>query len=187
MITIKAFWTIDIYTRDSFCFARDLIAIMSASSSDNTAEFISDASSESVFGECSTDSSSEHRELLPLDRAKSSVWEYFGFPAENGDFTEKGKKKRTTVYCKLCPKRINYQGSTTNMMVHLQYNHRTEFLKIKAKGSPAAQARNASQKKQPCITESFELLQPIPQSSKKWKMLTNSVCQYIRSKRHDAI
>ena len=69
---------------------------MSASSSDNTAEFISDASSESVFGECSTDSSSEHRELLPLDRAKSSVWEYFGFPAENGDFTEKGKKKRTT-------------------------------------------------------------------------------------------
>ena len=65
------------------------------------------------------------------------------------------------------------------MMVHLQYDHHTEFLKVKAKGSPAAQARNASQKKQPCITESFELLQPIPQSSKKWKMLTNSVCQCI--------
>ena len=179
MITIKAFWTIDIYTRDSFCFARDLITIMSASSSDNTAELISDASRESVFGECSTDSSSEHRKLLPLDRAKSSVWEYFGFPAENGNFTEKDKKKRTTVYCKLCLKRMNYQGSTTNMMVHLQYDHHTKFLKVRTKGSPAAQARNASQKKQPCITESFELLQPIPQSSKKWKMLTNSVCQYI--------
>ena len=67
------------------------------------------------------------------------------------------------------------------MMVHLQYNHRVEFLKVKAKASTATQARSASQKsnKQPCITESFEQLQPIPQSSKKWKALTNSVCQYI--------
>ena len=67
------------------------------------------------------------------------------------------------------------------MMVHLQYNHRTEFLKVKAKASTATQAQITSQQrnKQPSITESFELLQPILQSSKRWKALTNSVCQYI--------
>ena len=66
-------------------------------------------------------------------------------------------------------------------MVHLQYNHRMEFLKIKAKASTATRAQSASQQrnKRPSIIESFELLQPIPQSSKRWKALINSVCQYI--------
>ena len=37
------------------------------------------------------------------------------------------------VFCKLCPKQLPYQGSTTNMMVHLQYNHPSEFKKAKEK------------------------------------------------------
>ena len=67
------------------------------------------------------------------------------------------------------------------MMVHLQYNHRTKFLKVKAKASAATQAQSASQQKnkQPSVIESFELLQPIPQSFKRWKALTNPVCQYL--------
>ena len=47
---------------------------------------------------------------------KNSAWEHFWF---NCNFTEKDKKKRTVVFCKLCPKRINYQENTTNMIVHL--------------------------------------------------------------------
>ena len=66
---------------------------MSTSSSDNT-ESISYASSSSINGECSTDSNGEHRELLPLDSTKSHVWEYFGFPAENGDFTLQRRTRR---------------------------------------------------------------------------------------------
>ena len=83
------------------------------------------------------------------------------------------------MYCKLCPKKMNYQGNTTNMMVHLQYNHRAEFLKVKNKANSATQAQSASQRssKQPSITESMKLLQPIPQSSKKWKTLTK--CYYV--------
>ena len=59
--------------------------------------------------------------------------------------------------------------------------HRAEFLKVKAKASTATQARSTSQNsnKQPSITESFEQLQSIPPSSKKWRILTNSVCQYL--------
>ena len=57
----------------------------------------------------SSDSSSEcrdsPRELLKLEKAKSPVWEYFGFPAENGQYLEKDKKKWTEVYCTLCQRR----------------------------------------------------------------------------------
>ena len=112
---------------------------MSVSSSDNTESISNDDSSDSIAG-CSTDSSCERRELLPLYKGKSGVWDYFGFPAKNGDFTEKDKKKRREVYCKLCPKKINYQGNTTNMIAHLQYNHHAEFLKVKAKVSNSTQA-----------------------------------------------
>ena len=81
-------------------------------------------------------------ELLPLEKAKSAVWNYFGFPAQSGEFIEKDNKKRTTVFCKLCPKQLPYHGSTTSMMVHLQYNHWYEFKKAKEKSDavvPTAQ------------------------------------------------
>ena len=81
---------------------------MLSSLSNNTQSVNNDDSSDSIGGGCSTDSSGERRELLPLDKAKSSVWEYFGFPAKNGDFAKKDKKKRTEIHCKLCPRRINY-------------------------------------------------------------------------------
>ena len=87
----------------------------------------SDCSSET------SESSNELRELFPLEKVNSGTWEYFGFTAENGKFTEKDRRKRNKVFCKLCPKMMNYQGITTNMMVHLQYNHYTEYLKAKKK------------------------------------------------------
>jgi len=96
------------------------------STSDNV-ETISDTISICSDSTSSSDSSENH-ELRPLDKAKSGVWQYFRFLATtNGDFIEKDKKKRTEVFCKLCLKRINYQGSTTNMMVHLQYDYHAEY------------------------------------------------------------
>ena len=82
---------------------------MSSSLSDNTESVNNDDSSDSIGGGCSTDLSGEYCELLLLDKAKSNCcWEYFEFPAKNGDFAEKDKKKRTKVQCKVCPSRINY-------------------------------------------------------------------------------
>jgi len=138
------------------------------SASDNV-ESISDTISISSDSTSSSDSS-EHRELLPLDKAKNGVWQYFGFPATNADFAERDKKKRTEVFCKLCPNKLNYQGSTTNMIVHLQYNHRFEYMKVKSKMiQPGRSSSSSSQmsSKQLCITESFELLQTLPRSSKR--------------------
>ena len=45
--------------------------------------------------------SNSELQLLPLEKAKSAVWDYFRFPSENGQFKEKEKKKQTEVHCKL--------------------------------------------------------------------------------------
>ena len=94
----------------------------------------SSSASDKDYNSKATKTSSDLHELLPLEKAKSTVWQYFGFPAENGEFTEKDRKKRSEVFCKLCPKKMNYQGNITNMMVHLQYYHRSEYTKVKEKG-----------------------------------------------------
>ena len=127
-----------------------------------------------------TSTCASNRELLPLENAKSQVWDYFGFPAQGGEFIE-DKKKRNIVFCKLCSKQLSYQGSTTNMTVHLQYHHRSEFEKVKAKCTPPAQPAATAQRPigQRSITEAFQYQQPLAQTSMRWKSLTNSVCYCI--------
>ena len=44
-------------------------------------------------------------ELLPLPGSKSTIWGFFGFPAKDGQFIEKDKKKRNELVCK---KRFTY-------------------------------------------------------------------------------
>ena len=63
-------------------------------------------------------------EYLPLEKAKSVVWTHFGFPARSG---KKDKHLRKEVFCKLCKQSLSYKGITTNMIVHLQSRHPTEF------------------------------------------------------------
>ena len=145
---------------------------------------MSSSSCASNYNSEASESSNELRELLPLEKAKSTVWEYFGFPAENGEFTEKDKKKRSEVFCKLCPKKMNYQGNTTNMMVHLQYYHRSEYVKVKEKSKvkrtqPSRTTNLTTSDRQPSITEAFHQMEPLPKTSKRWKQLNNSVCLCI--------
>ena len=71
---------------------------------------------------------------------------------------------------------MQYQGSTTNMMVHLQYSHQQEYLKVKSKGNQVTKTANP---RQPSITESIQHLQLFSQHLAKWKNLTSSVCHYI--------
>ena len=75
-------------------------------------------------------SASQCVELLPLEKSKSPVWSYFGFSARDGGFIEKDKKKRQTVYCKLCNHGLSYNGNITNMLVHLQYKHKEEYTAV---------------------------------------------------------
>ena len=65
-------------------------------------------------------------EFLPLEKAKSPVWQFFGFPARSDEYVEKNKRCRKKVFCTLCKNPLNYTGSTTDMIVHLQYQHLAE-------------------------------------------------------------
>ena len=72
-------------------------------------------------------------EYLPLEKAKSPVWKYFRFLAQEGKFLEPDKKKRQTVHCGLCKQLLSYKGNTTNLIVHLQYNHKVEYDSVLSK------------------------------------------------------
>ena len=61
-------------------------------------------------------------DLLALEGAKSKVWRYFGFPAREGEYIEPVKKLQKYVYCKICRKKLNYVGNTTNLAVHLKHH-----------------------------------------------------------------
>ena len=69
---------------------------------------------------------SEH-ELLPLPGSKSMFWGFSGFPAKDGQFIEKDKKKRKEVICKTCKREFAYTRSTTNLISHLRNNHTKEY------------------------------------------------------------
>ena len=91
-----------------------------------------------------------------------SVWAHFGLPALNGEFLEKDKKKRLNVFCKICKQSLSYKGNTTNMMVHLHYNHKAKYEKIASKPSSTSREISlASSLQQQSIKESFKQLEPL--------------------------
>ena len=71
--------------------------------------------------------------VFTTEKAKSAVWKHFGSKAKDGQFVEKDKWKRMTVYCIICKNHLSYKGNTTNLMVHLQYHHRAEFEEVRKK------------------------------------------------------
>lgn len=57
--------------------------------------------------------------VVPLPHARSEVWSYFGFIADNsGEIHD----KRKTI-CKLCMTTLSYSGNTTNLFTHLKAIH----------------------------------------------------------------
>ena len=113
-------------------------------------------------------------EYLPLEKAKGPVWKYFGFPAQEPD-----KKKRQTVHCVLCKQSLSYKGNTTNLIIHLQYNHKDEYDSVSSKIATSSHTSEPSKPGQPSIMEPFENLTPLPRHSKRWQTLTASVCYFI--------
>ena len=97
-------------------------------------------------------------EFLPLEKAKSPIWRFFGFPACSGEYVEKDKRRRKEVFCTLCKNALNYTGNTTNMIVHLQHCHLAEYNELVSlpKSKPSEHTKVAKLPKgQPSIEESF--------------------------------
>ena len=63
--------------------------------------------------------------FVPLERATSVVWKFFGFETSTDGRTD--KTKRTEVVCKLCKKEFKYTGGTSNLRFHLENHHQQEY------------------------------------------------------------
>ena len=135
----------------------------------------------------SHDECMESAELLPLEHSTSVVWKFFGFPSRDGKIIETDKKKRWRVYCKLCRRNYSYVGNTSNMWQHLEESHVEEFRKAKedapqssAAESPCNREKSDSDiRMQPTLPQVFQVKNPYPRTSTRWKTLTDSVCYFI--------
>lgn len=57
--------------------------------------------------------------VVPLPHARSEVWSYFGFIADDeGEIQDKKK-----AICKICASTLAYSGNTTNLFTHLKAMH----------------------------------------------------------------
>ena len=127
-------------------------------------------------------------ELLPLEGAISGIWCFFGFPAKDGQFVEKDKKKRNKVTCKLCIQVLKYASNTTNMPFHLQTHHHREYAAMESqeRARPASSGSSTSagsSHMQPTLVEPFKAQTLLSHTSHRWKGITDSVCYFL----HDAL
>ena len=84
---------------------------------------------------------------------------------------------------------MNYEGNITTMMVHLQYYHRSEYLKVK-KGKvkrmqPSQMTSLTTSDRQPSITEVFHHMKLLSKASKRWNQSLIIVCLCITYKGYD--
>lgn len=57
--------------------------------------------------------------VVPLPHARSEIWSYFGFLADDSGEIQDRKK----VVCKVCGTTLSYSGNTTNLFTHLKSMH----------------------------------------------------------------
>ena len=93
----------------------------------------------------------ESFEIVPNEKAKSSVWNHFGFLKENN-----GPVDKTRVSCKLCPVKtiLKYSGNTTNLTDLLRRKHR-KFLKEQSE-STSSDAKAATVKQTTHSSKQFQ-------------------------------
>jgi len=80
-----------------------------------------------------------------------------------------------------CKKRFTYNGSTTNLITHLCYNHTTKFTVFsqQQQGSESSSKQSSSDPSQLQIMDSLAAHLPLVHTTVKWKKLTEAVCYYI--------
>ena len=115
-------------------------------------------------------------EYLPLEKAKSPVWDFFGFPAHDGKFLETNKMKRQSVHCKLCKRAeatLQICWSTSSII--------TNWSTVKLHWKWPLMVDESLENGKQGNAQSLRLLSSslIPRSSSRWKLLTDSVCYCI--------
>lgn len=109
---------------------------------------------------------------MPNPKAKSKVWENFGFAAdENGTVLDKKK-----VVCRLCRQSIGYSGNTTNLTYHIQRVHPTIY---KQQAEQKEVAAEPGAKVQQTIYGSISKTAAFPRYSIKHAQLVKVTADFI--------
>ena len=113
------------------------------------------------------------RRISTPEKSEKAHLVVFGFPAYSGEYVEKDK------WC--CKNPLNYTGSTTNMIMHLQYCHLAEYNELVSllKSKPVSRLKLQNYLKGSC-----PLKNPLEKwchlhSSKRWRNLAVNFWQQI--------
>ena len=119
----------------------------------------------------------ESFEIVPNKKAKSSVWNHFGFLKEND-----GPVDKTRVACKLCPVKtiLKYSGNTTNLTDHLRRKH-SKFLKEQSESTSsdaeAATVKQTTHSSKQVLSTLFSA--KLPHSSSRAKAIWGIYIKHI--------
>ena len=88
---------------------------------------------------------------------KSHVWKHFGFFS-----SEDGTPVKDKAVCRLCLSEVSYCKNTTNLRMHLERHHRSEYaLLLKAEG----EKDKLVEQSQPTLQKVIERSNPLPKDS----------------------
>jgi len=124
--------------------------------------------------------STTEREIVSNSRAKTPVWNYFGFPGNgHGEVTTKAK-----VICCLCPltKEMPYKNNTTNLYTHLEQHHKEEYVALRANSSSHkgnGTSLLAPAMRQPTMAENLRRIQPLGKTAFRYKQLVEATAKFI--------
>ena len=122
------------------------------------------------FGEAN-DSTSD-RVIVKPDQLRSVVWRFFGFWSVGGKIVDK-----TKAVCKLCNMEMAYHSTTTNLKLHLEKVHHTEYKQVcdEAEGPLS---------KQPKLTAYYSSTAALPAVKQEaiTKKLTAFICKVMLPK-----
>lgn len=112
-------------------------------------------------------------ELVSKPGAKSPVWEYFGFEAD-----DKGKPvNEDRPFCKKCLRTVaTKSGNTSNLLSHLRNAHPEVYKRMKGgEGSSKTAEKRATGGQQQTLEGVIARSTPYARNSKRWEKLMNAI------------
>ena len=117
--------------------------------------------------------SPDNNRIVRNPSGKSSVWKHFGFST-----SEDGTPVKDKAVCRLCLSSVSYCKNTTNLRVHLERHHRSEYtLLLNAEGDKD----KVSEQSQPTLQKVLERSNPLPKDSERWQTLVEAIGNFIAS------
>ena len=102
---------------------------------------------------------------------KSHVWKHFGFFS-----SEDGTPVKDKAVCRLCLSEVSYCKNTTNLRMHLECHHRSEYaLLLKAEG----EKDKLVEQSQPTLQKVIEQVNQLPKDSERWQTLVEAIGNFI--------